>query len=355
MMLKVGILGCGKMGRLDADLFSKNNNCEIAGLYNRTKEKAVELQKNYPDAKIYDKWQDMVSDSNIDIIVVSTPQIERKDQYHMAMEHKKHVYIETAMSLGVNDLKETLESLKNSDSIFYVDSQIRSHPVIRAVNEELDKIGKIIHVEMQYFMYRPEEMKWKHKLMAGGGALRELGGLMIDQACVWLGKPKSVTSNNRIINPDREVEDFSINLIEFENGATLLLTNNFYTQNGPLYRGRIIGHEGQIDFTFSSYDIAHSSATLYINEGKTPLKFDVPNKEDINSIYPGFMDSFKKEIDMFVDCVLNNEKAEDTLTKEWYKQQVTSAAYVSSRTDSKVFLPLEKFEMSKLSESYKVF
>lgn len=354
-MLNVGILGCGKMGRLDAEIFSKNNYCEVTGLYNRTKEKAVELQKNYPHAKVYDKWQDMVSDSNIDIIVVSTPQTERKDQYNMAMKHGKHVYIETAMSLGVNDLKETLDSLKNSDSIFYVDSQIRSHPVIRAVNEELDKIGKIIHIEMQYFMYRPDEMKWKHKLTAGGGALRELGGLMIDQACVWLGKPKSVTSNNRIINHEREVEDFSVNLIEFESGATLLLTNNFYTQNGPLYRGRIVGKKGQIDFTFSSYDIAHSKATLYINEKETPLKFDIPDKDNINSIYPGFMDSFKKEIDMFVDCVLNNEKAEDTLTKEWYKQQVTSAAYVSSRTDNKVSLPLESFDVEILSESFRKF
>lgn len=354
-MLKVGILGCGKMGRLHAEIFSKNKNCQIAGLYNRTRGRALELQKNHPNARIYDNWQEMICDDSIDVITVSTPQIERKNQYLMAIEHEKHVFLEKPMGLGLDDLKEVLNSLERKDLVFYVDSQIQNQPAILAVNEEIAKLGRIIHVDMQYFMHRPDEMKWKHELIAGGGVLRELGGHMIDQAYEWLGKAKSVTSNNRIINPKRQVEDFTINIIEYENGATLLLTNNYYTHNGPLYRGKIIGTRGQIDFTFSSYNIADSSVTLFLGDKIIPIELNIPDKRDVNSVYPGFMDSFKKETNIFIDCILNHKKAQDTLAKEWNTQNIISAAYESSRSDRKVFLPLENFDISKLEDSFKVF
>lgn len=57
-MLNIGILGSGKMGRVHAEAFSKNENCKIVGFYNRTKEKALDLQKNHPQAKVYDSWQE---------------------------------------------------------------------------------------------------------------------------------------------------------------------------------------------------------------------------------------------------------------------------------------------------------
>ena len=242
-MLNVGILGCGKMGRVHAEVFSKNENCKIVGFYNRTKEKALDLLKNHPDAKVYDTWQELIEDKNIDIITISTPQIERLEQYKFAIEHGKHVFLEKPMGLGLDDLKEVLDLLKKSDSCFYVDSQIRSNPAVEAINKELHKIGKIFHIDMEFSMYR-DEIKWKHKLIAGGGVLRELCGHMVDQAQDWLGKVKSVTANNKVVLPGREVEDFSVNLIEYESGATLLLSGNYFEQRGNIYEGRILGEKG---------------------------------------------------------------------------------------------------------------
>ncbi len=353
-MIKVGILGCGKMGRVHAEVFSKNENCKIVGLYNRTKEKALALQKNHQDAKVYDRWQDLLEDKNIDVVTISTPQIERLEQYKLAIENNKHVFLEKPMGLGLDDLRETLEILDKSDSCFYVDSQIRSNPAIIAINKELHRIGRVFHVDMEFSMYR-DEIKWKHKLMAGGGVLRELCGHMIDQAEDWLGKVRAVTSNNKVVLPGREVEDFSINLIEYEGGATLLLSGNYFEQRGNVYCGRILGEKGQITFTFSSYKVSDACVTLYIDGKAIPIKIDIPNENDINSVYPGHMDSFKKEIDLFVENVLNNEKANDTLMKEWNTQQTISASYESTRTDRKVLLPLEEFDINNLADSFKHF
>lgn len=353
-MLNVGILGCGKMGRVHAEVFSKNKSCRIAGLYNRTVEKALDIQKNHPDAKVYDTWQEMVEDKNIDIITVSTPQIERLEQYRLAIKNGKHVFLEKPMGLGLADVKETLEMLEESNCCFYVDSQIRSQPTILAINKEINRIGRIFHIDMEFSMYR-EEIKWKHKLLAGGGVLRELCGHIVDQAADWLGDVRCVTADNKIVLPGREVEDYSVNLIEYENGGTLLLSGNYFEHTGTVYRGRILGEKGQINFTFSSYSPYDASAVLYIGEEKIPININIPSDEDINSIYPGHMDSFKKEINRFVGCVMNNEKAEDTLIKEWNTAQTIAASYESTRTDSKVFLPLKQFDADKLQDCFRKF
>ena len=353
-MLNIGILGCGKMGRVHAEVFSKNKNCKIAGLYNRTKEKALDIKKNHPDAKVFENWQDLISDPGIDIITISTPQIQRFEQYRLAAKYGKHVFLEKPMAYGLNDLKETLEILDNSNSCFYVDSQIRSQPTILAINKEIHKIGRIFHIDMEFSMYR-EDLKWKHKLISGGGILRELCGHMIDQASDWLGEARAVTSNNKIILPGREVEDFTLNLVEYSNGATLHVSASYFDREGMLYKGRIFGDKGQINFTFSSYSPDDAMAIMYIGDKKEEIKIDIPSTEDINTIYPGHMDSFKKEIDCFVKCVMNGEKALDTLQKEWNTSQVISASYESSRRDCKVFLPLEDFDAKNLKDCYQYF
>jgi predicted dehydrogenase len=351
-MLNVGIIGCGKMGRVHAEVFSNNPQCRVVGLYNRTREKAETLQKNHPDAVIFDSWQEMIQNDSIDILTISTPQVERFDQYGLAIKHGKHVFLEKPMGIGLEDVKETIDLLQNSRSCFYVDSQIRSNPVIQTVNQLLPKIGPIIHIDMEFSMFR-QEIKWKHKLIAGGGVLRELGGHMIDQAGTWLGKAKSVTAVNSIVLPGREVEDMSVNLIEYESGATLSLTNNYLEHEDSIYRGRILGKNDQINFTFSSYKISDASVTFFTDCQKENVGIELPNEIDINSVYPGHMDSFKQEIDRFVDCVANGIRAEDTLLKEWETALIVAASYESTRLDKKIHLKELSFDQTELANCFR--
>lgn len=296
----------------------------------------------------------MIRNPGIDIITISTPQILRLEQYRLAVEYGKHVFLEKPMAYGLNDLREALDIINKSSLCFYVDSQIRSQPTILAIYKEIHRIGRIFHIDMEFSMYR-EDLKWKHKLIAGGGILRELCGHMIDQASDWLGEARAVTSNNKIILAGREVEDFTLNLVEYSNGATLHVGANYFDREGMMYKGRIFGEKGQINFTFSSYSPDDASVTMYIGDKKEDIVIDIPFRDDINTIYPGHMDSFKKEINRFVECVMNGEKALDTLQKEWNTSQVICASYESTRRDSKVLLPLEDFDADNLKDCYRHF
>ena len=354
MMFNVGIIGCGKMGQVHAEIFSAYPNCQVTGLYNRSIEKAQVLQKKIPGAVVYSSWQEMLADDQIQIIAISTPQYQRLEQYQTAMKYNKHIFAEKPVSLGLDDLKELMIALQDYQFCFYVDSQLRSHPAIHAINRELHRIGRIFHIDMEFSMFR-EEIKWKNKLLAGGGILRELCSHLIDQANEWLGECRSVCSNNKIILSGRENEDYSVNLIEYKNGATLMLSSNYFEHKGKLYVGRILGELGQIDFQFSSYNPQDSSVTLYVQDEKIVLPVEIPGPSDINSIYPGHMDSFKKEITRFMGLVETNQRAMDTLEIEWQATQIISASYESTRIDQKIFLPLESFPIENLKDCFRRF
>lgn len=352
--MNIGILGLGKMGSVHAEVFSRNPLCRLYGFYNRTREKAEEFSRKYPGTRVYETWQEMMGDDAIDAVAISTPQYERLQQYRMAVEKGKHLFIEKPMFFSFGDMKETLSLLQDSKVCFYVDSQIENHPAILAVNRELHKVGRIFHIDMELSMYR-EEVKWKHKLIAGGGVLRELCGHLVDQAGDWLGEAISVTAVNKIVLPGREVEDYTVNLIEYKSGATLLLSGNYFEHKDRLYRGRILGTKGQLDFTFSSYDPADAKATLFIGDRKIPVAIELPEAQEINSVYPGHMDSFQKEADRFIKCAAAGENAADTVQKEAKTTQIICASYESSRKNLKIMLPLHEFDEGSLKSCFKVF
>ena len=84
------------------------------------------------------------------------------------------------MGYGLRDVKETLELLEDSNCCFYADFTNKNRPTILAINKELSRIGQIFHIDLEFYCIRRN--KWKHKLISGGGILRELCGHLIDQA-----------------------------------------------------------------------------------------------------------------------------------------------------------------------------
>src|SRR3990172_4243645 len=101
--LKVGILGCGKMGRVYAHWFSQNPKCEIVAFYNRTFSRAEELARDYPGSKPQKTWQEITKDENIDIVGICTPSHEHLEQFESAVNAGKHILCEKPMARNVEE------------------------------------------------------------------------------------------------------------------------------------------------------------------------------------------------------------------------------------------------------------
>ena len=347
--LKAAILGYGKMGRVYGRWFSENGSCTVTDVYNHTDSKKELAANNLPDAKYYTDWEKLLTESECDIVGITSASNERLAQIKMAIETGRHIICEKPVCMDLDELKAIQSMMEGRKTKFLVASELRLHPVIVKAQELLPRVGKIFHIDIHYSMLR-DEIKWKHLMQSGGGILRELGQHLIDVTNIWLGKPERVYGHNKLILPGREVEDFTETVIEYEGGATVSVQCHYFEHTANSYNMRIYGTNGQMDLRCSSYDVHDCFVRLYDGEGLTEAEIELP--ADIDAVYPGHMDSFKKEIDGFISAILDDVRVKNTLENESVTMQIIDASYESTRQKQVVNLPLKGFSAGSLNECF---
>ena len=327
-LYNVGILGFGKMGKVYAEAFERNPRTNVKYIYNHCAARKAEVTDMYPGTVFCTDWKAVIDDPSVDIVGICTPTNERISQITYALQKGKHVICEKAMCLDEEEALKIYEAAKESTGLLRVASELKFHPTMRRAKELLPSLGDILYVSYLYCNYR-EEVKWKHKLAAGGGILRELGGHFLDLMNDWLGEPVRVYGRNRTINPAREVEDMSITIIQYNSGTEVLMQCNYFDHRKTSYNFNIIGTRGQMCMEVSSYDTSLKDIILYHNDGHIE-KIVVECPEIGNSIYPGHMDSYQREIDQFVCDIAEENRDLASVEQEILCIKTTLASYCSS-------------------------
>ncbi len=336
--LRIGILGCGKMGKVYAHWFSRHPHTQVVAFYNRTYSRAKDLAEKYPGSRAMSSWQELTEDPGVDIIAICTPSHEHLQQFTAAVRSGKHVLCEKPMARNAEECRQICEVAAASSVKVAVGFQMRFHSVIQKVDELLPRIGEIFHLDFVFGMYRPE-VTWRHQSLQGGGVLMELGSHLIDLAIHWAGDISALSAQNRIISAPREVEDYSVNLLEFSSGAMGYLSCNYFDRRSRAIFGNLIGTTGQISWQFSSYDPQDSGVSLYTDSGKEEVLLDMPSENDIDLVYPGHLNSFGREIDHFVDCILNDKEPLAGPVEGRKAIEVIDASYRSTKQCQRIELP----------------
>jgi len=347
--LRVGILGCGKMGRIYARWFSRNACARVVSFYNRTFSRAEELAAQYPGTRAMKSWQEVTEDADVDVVGICTPSHEHLAQMRSAVLAGKHVLCEKPMALDVNECREMVRIASGAPVKVAVGFQMRFHPVIRKVEELLAGIGTLFHLDFVFGMYRPE-VGWRHQLIQGGGVQKELSSHLFDLARHWTGEVSAVTAQNRIISPGKQVEDYSVNLIEFDSGVTGYLWSNYLDRRSRCIYGHLMGTDGQITWQFSPYDPADSRVTLFTNTAREDAPVSIP--DEIDEVYPGHLDSFGREIDSFLDCIRSDGQPVVGVVEGMKAIEVINASYESTRLRRRIELPLRDFDVRNIEKCF---
>ena len=306
--LGIGIIGCGKAGRYHAEWYSKNSNCIIRGFYNRTQGKADELAKKY-QAKAYKEWEDLVKDPEINVISICTPVNQHKEQAVTSLNLKKHVLCEKPMAVSSKECEFMINTAKENKVNLGVFFNMRFNPVIDAVNDNLNKIGRIISIDMS-FQFNREELGWRGERSMATGVLMELGTHAIDLATYWLGDILRVHSEIGRFKKNSYCDDHVFLISRFSNGAIgkFYMSYNdpsFYDEQVEGLFCQILGEEGKVCFLLNSYDPLKNRVFIIKNKQKEEIA--IRDSKEYDNTYPGHMDSFGKLIDSFIKSILENK------------------------------------------------
>ncbi|MGH9341851.1 MAG: Gfo/Idh/MocA family protein [Acidobacteriota bacterium] len=165
--LRLGMVGCGGRGTAVADAFVENTNTHVAALadlfdyrleetqahFNKLQQAAGKpgVSKNFKGERAY---QDLAN-SDVDIVLVSTPPYFHPEHLEAALDAGKHVYLEKPVATDVRGCKRVMELASKAEGKLSVDVgfQIRSAPHFAELTRRLHEgaIGDIAFATGFYY------------------------------------------------------------------------------------------------------------------------------------------------------------------------------------------------------------
>jgi len=166
--------------------------------------------EKYPDVIIARTYEELLSDDEIELIVVNTPDDTHFDFTCKGLEAGKHVIVEKPFTTIVGDGVKLIDLAKKKGRILSVFQNRRWDGDFLTVQKIIrqNMLGRLVEYEAHFDRYRNYiQDSWKESPGHQTGTLYNLGSHLIDQALVLFGMPQSVYADIRIMRTGGKVDD----------------------------------------------------------------------------------------------------------------------------------------------------
>lgn len=138
--LIVAGIGVGGKGQSDIASFFKSGKADIAFLCDVDDKRAATSVKNFPKAKYYKDWRQMLDkeSKNFDAVSVSTPDHNHAVQAMAAMQLGKHVYVQKPLTHDVYEARMLTEAAKKYKVVTQMGNQGASGDGVRQLMDWYD-------------------------------------------------------------------------------------------------------------------------------------------------------------------------------------------------------------------------
>ncbi|MCL2718877.1 MAG: Gfo/Idh/MocA family oxidoreductase [Lachnospiraceae bacterium] len=235
-MLKIAIIGTGNISRLHIEGYQEfSEKCRIVALCDIVPAKAEAMKANYnlAEAKIYESYQDMLSEGGFDLASICTPPFCHAEISINALKAGVNVLVEKPMAASLEECDQMLAAERESGKILSVIAQNRFRDPIKNLKAVLDSnlAGRVLHAQVDSFWWRGHsyyDLWWRGRWdREGGGCTLNHAVHHIDMLLWMMGEPDKVTAllSNAAHN-NAEVEDISLAALRYPNGALSQITSS---------------------------------------------------------------------------------------------------------------------------------
>jgi len=193
--LHVGLVGYGLGGRVfHATLIRAVPELRIVGVQSRSAERRQQAATDL-GCKTYATLEELLAERSVDLVVISTPHDQHRDQVVAALEAGKHVVVDKVMALSVAEADEMIAAAERVGRLFSVFQNRRWDGDFLTVRRALDDglLGQPLVAEARVVSYaRDRPPTWRSFRAHGGGPFRDWGAHITDQALLLFGPVASV-------------------------------------------------------------------------------------------------------------------------------------------------------------------
>lgn len=281
-IINFAVIGYGGMGSYHAHnlIPAESTRFHVVGTYDISGERQ-QISKG-KGLHIYTSLDEVLTDGNIEAVLIATPNDSHKEIAIRALRAGKHVVCEKPVAMNTEELDEILAVAKETGNVFMVHQNRRWDPdflIIRQLYQN-KAIGDIFQIESRVQGANGIPGDWRHVQKHGGGMLLDWGVHLLDQLLWLVDSPiQSVYSDLSYILGD-EVDDGFMSYITFENGVKALVevgTTN-YTK---LPRWYVKGLEGTAkinDWDLSGEIIAATAGRMWRHQRRSKRVWGSPRR-----------------------------------------------------------------------------
>jgi predicted dehydrogenase len=127
----VGVIGCGRMGRLHARVYSEMPGLKLAGVFDASEEVAAAVAESY-SCKAFSSAEELID--AVRAVTIAVPTAYHADLAEACLERGRSCLIEKPLAKDVADARRIAAAAARSDAVVMVGHIERFNPVMRAMS-----------------------------------------------------------------------------------------------------------------------------------------------------------------------------------------------------------------------------
>ena len=335
-MIRVGMLGCGKIAQVrHIPEYADNANVELYAFYNPTVKRAEDMAAKY-GGKVYATAEELIADPNIDAVSVCAANYAHAELTIKALKAGKHVLCEKPMAVTIEECEEMVKAAKESGKYLMIAHNQRLAKAHACAKQLIDEglIGKIVsfrttfgHGGPETWSINPGKNTWFFdKSKAAMGVMADLGVHKTDLIHFLTGE-RVIRTTAKLCTIDKRGEDGE--LIGVDDNAFCI-----YEMTG--------GIVGTMTASWTFYGAEDNSTILYGTKGIMRI-YDDPAHSivvklttgeekvyDVEQIQTNDNQTKSGVIDLWVDCIVNGKAPEISGESALYAMRAVFASIKSS-------------------------
>ena len=301
-MLKIGIIGAGRIGQVHAESITKYvKEAEvksIADVY--LNDQVKEWAANMGITEIYNDYKKILEDKEIDAVLICSSTDTHSPISIEAINAGKHVFCEKPIDHDVDRIKNVIKALENSKVKYQVGFNRRFDHNFRAVKEAV-AAGKIGQPHILKITSRDPEPPSAEYVKVSGGMFLDMTIHDFDMVRYLLdSEVEEVYAQGAVLVDKRIGEegdiDTAIITMKMENGALAVIDNSRQAAYGYDQRAEVFGSKGQV----AAYNDTTSTAELSNADGVT-------NEKPLFFFLERYMQAYAQEMREFIEAITEDK------------------------------------------------
>jgi len=322
-MIKIALMGAGRIGKMHANLIMDNSNCSLEFVYDVNTKFAEEISKQ-TGAKVAKSPEDAINSENTDAVFIASATPTHVSFITMAVNAKKPVFCEKPIDLDINKVDECREFIKDKNIPIQIGFNRRfdkSHSKVKIASND-NEIGKL---EMLVISSRDPEPPGIDYLKAAGGFFRDTTIHDFDLSRFILGDDpieKISAFGEQLISEDAKKvgdHDTAMFIMRSKSGVLIHINNSRRAVYGYDQRVEAFGSKGMI----ISNNQTQSSVEKYTKDhtfAKDPVQFFFIER---------YEQAYKSQLEEFLGMITNKSQPKVTFEDGRRALIIANAAYES--------------------------